>query len=253
MRLSPVAPVAVATLAVCARTARAAADVPPGSPPPDQMTLAPPRGVEVGLRLGFSAAIGGVGDPTWTTLQANRSNQWGDYVSGLIPIWLDIGYRLTPHFYVGGFFQYDAALPNNNTLCGGQVYGYPLGDLSDCSGSDVIFGLAFRYHVRPDSPFAPWFGAGVGYEIFSFREVYHVAGEANPFTMGVNGLVAHLDFGFDYRPTSSLGVGPFVTLGLGRFSSCTYDWNNRSDCSIANPALHALLMIGVRGDYALGW
>ena len=28
------------------------------------------------------------------------------YASGIIPIWVDAGYRIDPHWYVGGYFQF---------------------------------------------------------------------------------------------------------------------------------------------------
>jgi hypothetical protein len=184
---------------------------------------------------------------------ANRSSQWGYYVSGEIPLWVDVGYRLTPHVYAGAYFHYDVAVPNNGTLCGGEVYGYPLGNLSDCSGSDVVFGVEARYHLSPTRRVDPWLGAGLGYEIFSFHETFYVANEAAPLSLGVSGVLAHLEMGADYKVTSGLGIGPFAVLGLGMFTSCSFDWDNTTGCSLPNPGLHELLTFGLRGDYVLGW
>ena len=34
----------------------------------------------------------------------------------MLPVWLDLGYRLNPSWYVGGYFQWGAAFVNGD-LC----------------------------------------------------------------------------------------------------------------------------------------
>jgi hypothetical protein len=246
MRLS--LPLLMAALGVWASTASADDDdVPPGMTPP-VVELPPPRGFEFGLRTGVTVVLGDVGNPSWMMASVNSSHQWSYYVSNQFPLWLDVGYRLTPQLYAGAYFHYDFALTNQGTICGGEVYGYPLGDLT-CSGSDVVFGVEAQYHLRPTRRVDPWLEAGLGYEVFSFHENLNLA----PISFGVNGGLAHLGSGVDFKVGPALAIAPFAMLGLGMFTSCSFNLDNTNSCSLPNPGLHELLTFGVRGDYVLGW
>src|SRR5262245_48031547 len=56
-------------------------------------------GVEVGFRTGYALPFGmvaeGLADPNMTEM-----------VSGSVPLWFDLGYRVTPNVLVGAYFQY---------------------------------------------------------------------------------------------------------------------------------------------------
>jgi len=57
-------------------------------------------GVEIGVRTGYAIPLGNAaGDADLDQLY-----------SGIIPLWFDLGYRLTPNVMIGGYFQYGFGL-----------------------------------------------------------------------------------------------------------------------------------------------
>jgi hypothetical protein len=129
---------------------------------------APPQGLELGLRTGYALPLGNsVG-----AFPGGTASSLSDLVTGVLPIWIDAGYRF-PHVYVGAYFQYGIAFINNDkTGCGGL----------DCSSSDVQFGANVHYHLFPDRTLDPWGGVGVGYEFLNFKSSLLVGPEpANGF------------------------------------------------------------------------
>ncbi|HME90449.1 MAG TPA: hypothetical protein VKE49_03435, partial [Myxococcaceae bacterium] len=54
------------------------------------------RGIAFGLRLGYGHPLGNSGEGTKLSTS----------IKGMVPIWIDAGYRISTHFYVGAFFQY---------------------------------------------------------------------------------------------------------------------------------------------------
>src|SRR5260370_23228545 len=117
-----------------------------------------PDGLALGLRLGYAIPMGKVAEPSTTPANANASGgDLSDGVSGMIPIWLDVGYRLNPNIFIGGFFQYGFGIVNKDThpACG------------SCATHDIAFGADVHYHIMPPAPFDPWVGPGTGHEILS--------------------------------------------------------------------------------------
>jgi hypothetical protein len=198
---------------------------------------ATPTGIEVGLRTGYAIPLGDV--RKWSAL--------GDTVNGTIPIWIDAGYRFHPNAMIGAFFQYGIGLVNP------AGYGFPLangetcGSASDCSASDIMFGVQFHYHLLPDQTIDPWGGVGFGYEILvlndpGFASTTGVGGESYSGFQFVN-----LQIGADYKLTPKLGVGPFVMFSLGEYSSCSYPQSG--NCTIEGSPIHGWLTLGIRVAY----
>src|SRR6187551_341261 len=117
----------------------------------------PAPGLEIGARVGYAFSAGNIGAPPNGTDQ-NLS----DFVSGQWPLWLDLGYRFTPSWYVGGFFQYGFGTVNEDEQPGCRNANVT------CSASDVRAGLMGRYQFAVAGPLLPWLGFGVGYEWGSF-------------------------------------------------------------------------------------
>jgi hypothetical protein len=125
-------------------------------PAPSPATAeAKPQGLAVGLRSGYALPMGQVGGVAIGGAMAKASDL-KDGVTGMVPVWVDAGYRLNPNMYVGASFQYGFAFVNTEKEpCDG------------CSAKYMAFGANFLYHILPEAKFDPWAGVGVGYEILS--------------------------------------------------------------------------------------
>jgi len=179
-----------------------------------------------------------------------------DVVKGMIPIWLDVGYRINPALYVGAFFQYGFGLVNKDSadaaICNQGV---------SCSARDISFGANLHYHLLPDGPLDPWVGAGLGYEFFTASEsgTITIASrrldvDASATLKGFQFLV--LEAGGDYKATPALAVGPFVNFALGKYTT----WSSSSTSNgtsadrhgdLQDTGLHEWLTFGLRGQYNL--
>ncbi|HEU5478343.1 MAG TPA: outer membrane beta-barrel protein, partial [Candidatus Tumulicola sp.] len=158
---------------------------------------ATPTGVEVGLRAGYAIPLGDAAG-------GNPSTSLSNIYSGMIPIQVDAGYRFTPNMMVGAYFAYGITMLNTGN--GSLLQGCSQSGVS-CSGSNLMFGAQFHYHLMPDQTIDPWAGIGIGYEIASISESAggQSAGESFSGFQFVN-----LQVGGDYKVMPNLGVGPFV-------------------------------------------
>jgi outer membrane protein W len=195
-------------------------------------------GIEVGLRTGYALPLGNtVGAPSGATAPS-----LSDSVSGMVPIWVDAGYRSTPNMVVGAFFQYGIAFVNTGKEAGCSTSGV------SCSANDLMFGAQFHYHLMPDQTIDPWAGIGIGYEILNGSES---AGGQSASSSFSGFQFVNLQIGGDYKVMPNLGVGPFVMFSLGEYSGCSTSVPGVSSgsCTINNTAMHEWLTFGIRGAY----
>lgn len=186
----------------------------------------------IGARLGFGLFLGkATGDEPPL---ADFSNK--------VPIWIDLGYRFSPNFLVALYGQYAFA-----------TLSCPTG--FRCTGASVMrFGVQAQYGFAPDATIAPWVGLGVGYEIVS--ATLTTGGVENSFNLkGVEFL--NLQAGADYMVSKAVGIGPFLSFSLGRYSSGSKDGpaltvpNEPTDGGIPKKEFHEWLVFGVRGAFSL--
>jgi hypothetical protein len=198
---------------------------------------ATPTGVELGLRSGYAIPLG-------NAVGGNGNNALSNTVSGVVPIWIDAGYRLNPSLMIGAYFQYGIGFVPG-TAGSGQVTCATPG--ISCSANDLMFGVQAHYHFMPDATFDPWAGLGVGYEILN------LSASANGTSAGqsVNGFqFVNVQAGGDYKVMPNFGVGPFVMFSLGQYSNCSLSGAaSSSTCTIPQTAMHEWLTLGVRGVY----
>ena len=207
-------------------------------------------GLALGLRVGYGIPMGDTGGVTG---KESSNVALHDVVSGMVPLWFDVGYRFTPALYAGAFFQYGFAFVNDqrNAECKQGV---------SCSAHDIAFGANLHYHALPQGIFDPWLGAGFGYEVLTVNEsgTSTSLGTSLPVerswkAKGFQFLI--LEAGGDFKATPDLAVGPFVNFALGQYSG----WSNHQtidgmpeDQSGDLPgATHEWLTLGVRGQYNL--
>lgn len=201
------------------------------------MADATPTGLEVGLRTGYAIPLGAaVGGGT------NGSGDLSKVYNGVIPIWVDAGYRLNPNMMIGAYFQYGIGMLNNSAFQGcGQ------GGVS-CSGNDMKIAAQFHYHLMPDQTIDPWAGIGIGYEIAS---VSASAGGQSAGSSFSGFQFFDIQAGADYKVMPNLGIGPFIDFSLGQFSNCSYSGaaSSLGSCKIAQTAMHEWFTIGIKGAY----
>lgn len=194
------------------------------------------NGFELGLRVGYGVPLGTAFQiPVGATTQ---NAKWSDLISGMIPFWADLGYRIDPHWYVGGFFQFGLGFVPSS-LCGSGA---------SCSENDLRFGLNVHYHFLPDGPIDPWVGLGAAYEIWNLSG----SGGGVSASSSLRGFeFGNAQLGADYKLSPGFGVGPFVTFSVAQFSdsSGSVSGLGSSSSSISNKGIHEWLIFGLRGVY----
>jgi hypothetical protein len=175
--------------------------------------------IKVGLRVGYGLPMGEIA----------KDVKMSDAYSGMIPIWLDLGYMVTPNIMVGLYGQYGIMMLSSDAKDGCDALNV------DCSASDIRFGLQGQYHLSPGESMNPWFGLGIGMEMVNAK-----VGDAKA---GYSGLeFANLQGGLDFK-AGPLDVGPFVSFSLGQYSKTTGD--NSAD--IKDKGMHQWLVLGIKG------
>lgn len=184
-------------------------------------------GVSFGLRAAYAIPLGNAGE----------NFAQSDVIRGMVPVWLDVGYRVNPRVYLGGFFQYGIGIAPSG--CDPPV---------KCSSiSDLRFGLNVHYHFQPNrGSVDPWAGIGIGYEIINGNLLVppylseHLSARGFEFV--------NAQFGADFPLSPSLAVGPWLGLTFAQYSRQSTDGFSRS---IERTALHEWLMLGFRGVFNL--
>jgi opacity protein-like surface antigen len=234
MRLSIIASVSLSLIAFVAAPAFAQEAANP-SPDAPQAEAKKDSGLELGARLGYALPFGKVADM--------QKGNLSDGITGQVPLILDIGYRINPNFYVGGYGQFGYGLVNSDSC--------PSASGVSCSAQSYRIGVNVHYHIMPDQAFDPWVGIGTGYEWL------HVSESKGSDSAGatVRGFeIVNLQLGGDYHLARNATIGPFASFSIGQYSNASSSRNGTDvpgDTSIQNTALHEWLTLGVRGRFDL--
>jgi hypothetical protein len=192
------------------------------------------RGVELGFRAGYGVPLG----------RADGNVRFSEAIAGMVPLWVDIGYRMKPNWYLGAFFQYGIARASSidRPTCSNPNSRF------SCSMNNLRFGLNAHYHFMPAHSFDPWIGIGAGYEISNSTFTTRVAG-GDDYSHTREGFeFGNLQLGFDYRETPKFGIGPFVTFTIAQFSTgAGVDY----PIPAVDKTIHGWLIVGVRGVFDL--
>jgi hypothetical protein len=181
------------------------------TPPP------PPRtGFQMDIRTGYSVPMGNL----------QKDVKMSDWVSGQVPFLLDIGGKIIPELFLGGYFGFGV---------GGA--GGPLKETCpNCTSVRLHFGAEVQYHILPAGFVNPWIGYGIGLESMA-------VGDSS--SVGFGGFeFARFMGGADFRINKVFGVGPFVDLSMATYSSFSDGDGNNLD--ITETATHEWLTLGVR-------
>ena len=193
-------------------------------------------GFQMAIRTGASIPLGSV---TGVPSGSNADNpKMSDYVSTQFALILDIGAKIIPNLFIGGYLGLGIGGAGGN-----QADVCDKNNLS-CSAVSLRIGIQAQFHFIPDGKINPWAGYGIGYEATSLS----ASANGNSSSLTATGVeFGHLMGGVDFRITRVFGVGPFLDLGIGQYGSLTGSGSN-SNSSVSNDikdkALHEWLTIG---------
>jgi len=192
-------------------------------------------GFSVGARLGFGFPFGDratvVGVPQSMGPSANYT--------GLVPIWIDAGYRFTKVVYVGGYFQYGFLLVGEHG-CPPPVTG--------CNARDIRAGAAVHVHFMPRSAADLWVGLGLGYEGSSITYDNGVQ-SATRSNDGIE--FANVQVGLDMHPRFGIDWGPFVSFSVDQYrnETQTVPTGSQKTYALLDKTLHYFLVLGMRVQF----
>lgn len=185
---------------------------------------APHAGFQLALRSGFSVPVG----------KAWKDFSMSDITTGQLPLILDIGGKPIPELFLGAYigFAFGKAAGFTKDTC-------ELG--GGCATGSFHLGIDAHWHFLPGGWLDPWVGYGIGIESLAVGE----SKDGTIDSYGVAGFeFAHLMLGADWRPERIVGLGPFVDVSFGKYSSIT---SNSDTKDIPDTAFHSWVTLGVRG------
>jgi hypothetical protein len=192
-------------------------------------------GFQMDVRTGLSIPMGTTG-VTGVDANTNAPVTLGmsDVSSTQVPFIVDIGAKVIPQLFLGGYFglAFGGEAGRAKTAC--EANG------GACISVGVHLGIEAQYHILPDASANPWLGYGIGFESLA------VSGGSNNNndTVSFGGVqFARLMGGLDFRLNRTFGVGPFVDLSFGRYS--TFKAGSVST-DISPTATHEWLTLGAR-------
>lgn len=205
------------------------------------MTLSPgigaaqPRGVEAAVGISGGGGVGKLADV--------RDGDMSGFIDEIHPVWVDLGYRISEHFFVGIYGQLGFG------TTGPELAG-PCGSMSglDCGVYSHRLGIETQVHLVPNGTFDPWIGYGLGFEWFS---TYIVDG-SNENTFTASGFeFGNFQLGLDFRLVDHFFFGPVLSGSVGQYSSIERCITGScTDESIADKALHGWIVLGIRVGYS---
>jgi hypothetical protein len=178
-------------------------------------------GLSFGVSLPNGKAQGSTTDPLTGLVSTGLES---DVVGVLLPVTLDIGYRLTPHWYLGGYFGV-AYGTGSNCAEGGT-------DSASCWETQIRVGVDAEYDIVTDRWYQPWVSVGVGWETMNEMETDQEGDESSGSSNGIE--FANVGVGVDFRVHDRSRLGPYFMTSLA-----TYD----------NGYVHEFFTFGARVRY----
>jgi hypothetical protein len=201
--------------------------------------------LELGARTGYGVPAQGSSVGVGDTLDSE--------IAGQIPLWVDLGVRVRPEFFVGAYFDYGVGLPGEalSLYCSQVTNSY---HEDGCSSRDIRLGGEMAFHFLPRAALDPWIGAGFGLEWEGFSiDAHALSGVKRSISVTGNGLERlNLHFGLDYSMSKSSSIGPFITMALSEFRSRSVSCSGACkdvtlpETAIFDKTLHEWLFVGIR-------
>jgi hypothetical protein len=222
-----------------------------GDVPPVTATRGPERWsrLEIGLRTAYGIPLG-------TTSETGGADL-NDFVSGQVPIWLDLGARINGHLAFGIYYSYGFGLV-------GSYLGQTCDLLESSTAGTTVdvscyvrvhrAGLQIGHHFAPERDFDPWIALSIGHEFFDFTLSSASPSASTTSTIDADGIeYMNLQLGLDYRLHEHLRAGPFLGLAAASYGelvrSCHGDCGiaGSSGGDIADRSNHGWIFLGFRG------
>jgi hypothetical protein len=205
------------------------------APPPGRDAPRERVGFQLALRTGYAIPMGKVAG-------GESELKLADFTSGQVPIFVDIGGKVIPNLFIGGYLglAFGGAGGTQADFCDAAN--------ADCVSVNVRVGAEIQYHILPDQLTNPWLGYGIGIE--SVAVGASAGGEDT--TLGFVGFeFAHFMGGVDFRLSRVFGLGPFVDFSIGQYDQFRIESSDGpdSDGDIEDTALHQWLILGLRGVF----
>jgi hypothetical protein len=223
--------VVVSSLAWGAHAQEQAPTVEPPAPTP----TAKGGKVFLGLRSGYALPFGAL----------DQGSTLSDRFEGHVPIWLDVGYKVTQNVVLGLYGEYGfGIIKDQRSLPPALTCGNGL----DCSGHVIRFGAQVQCQVAPGQSVNPWVGLGLGYEILGIS----AKGTAGPVAIEFGATYLGFEFanfqtGVDLKVARGVGVGPFVSFSLGQYLDCSAEGHGvLATCHRGSKRFHEWLTLGGR-------
>ena len=205
-----------------------------------ELAAAEPR-FEAGGRLGYALHLG----------ELESGTALADITPGRVPLWVDLGVRLTPALSLASYLEVGAGLPGRGLERECDVY--ESDDIAcEAETGTLRIGFQSQLHLAPGAELDPWVGLTAGYEWMVFQLELDAFDDVSELSHGAHGFEFGLQGGADYRLSSGAALGPFASIALGRYHSYVVECEGecgevpRSSGDIAKPSLHTSLMFGVR-------
>lgn len=165
-----------------------------------------------------------------------------DVVERKLPLALGVGYR----------FGRRARAQIHVELAPGTPAPELCAALTACTASDVRFGLQVSFRLLPGASMNPWVGVGLGVEVLNAegrdpataaRTEWSWAGLELPF----------VEAGADLALSDRIGIGPWMSLGFGQFTSDSVRGGNGQTVSgaVHGRAAHRWLSGGLQATLKL--
>jgi hypothetical protein len=191
----------------------------------------PHVGFQMDLRTGYSIPLGtAVSSPI---VSDASSLKMSDLASGQVPFIIDIGAKVIPELFLGGYFGlgFGGEAGAVKAACDANGGG--------CVSVSIHLGVEAQYHILPGGSANPWLGYGIGFESLAVSQ-----GGSGSDSIGLGGFeFARFMGGVDFRVNRVFGVGPFVDLSLGRYSTVSA---NSVSTDLTSPVTHEWLTLGAR-------
>jgi hypothetical protein len=216
---------------------------PPESPPPRRYVAPSPERYEREeapyARTGFQAAVRtGIALPSGS-LTGQSGTGLSTAFKAQVPIFLELGAKVTPSIFLGGFASLGFGGAGNDFR---TANGCTISANRSCLATSFHIGVELQYHFQPDARMNPWVGLGLGYESATASASGAGIPSASYNVTGLQFLM--LSGGLDFRLSRTFGIGPWLGLDLGQYG---HESINSVDANIQNSALHEWFSLGVRG------
>ncbi len=207
-------------------------------------------GFELGGRISYAVPFGKIATENERVEVGGENERVDDYDMGywvasqVVPLQVDVGYRVSPSVFVGGYFSY-------GTVQVGDVCDSDEFDDIACDSRDVRTGAQITYHFSSPKENAGWVGAGLGYEWLTIRQRVSVGSVETWRSDTYHGFEANAAAGYDFSATEHVRIGPYAQVGLGQFRGISSEVENAVEngtkrIELDDKALHGWVMFGFK-------